>query len=137
MIVQSYLFFEGRCEEALEFYKKALGAKVGMLMHYSDNPDPNSCPATIPADKIMHTDFSIGETQIMASDGMASGAPKFQGFALTINAPDPAAAEKYFNALADGGRIEMPLTPTFFSPMFGMVADRFGVMWMVIVPQEM
>jgi PhnB protein len=135
MKVQPYLFFDGRCEEAIEFYKKTLGAKDVTIMRYKDSPepqDPNMC-APGNEEKVMHSNFTIGNTQLMASDGFAKGQPKFEGFSLSYSAPDEATAERVFAALADGGQVQMPLTKTFFSPRFGMVADRFGVSWMVIV----
>jgi PhnB protein len=137
MKVQPYVFFDGRCEEALEFYKKAVGAKVGALMRYSDSPEPMP-PGMIPPgaeNKVMHCNFDIGDTQIMASDGNCLGKAKFEGFALTYNAADEAEADRVFAALGDGGQVRMPLTKTFFSKRFGMLADRFGVGWMVIIPQ--
>ena len=137
MQVQSYLFFDGRCEEALEFYKKTLGAQVDMLMRFKESPEPqppDMCPPGS-ENKIMHASFRIGDTAVMASDGRAQGKPKFEGFALSISAKDEAEAERLFAALADGGKVQMPLTKTFFSPRFGMVADRFGVGWMVLVPR--
>ncbi len=133
MQVQPYLFFNGRCEEALEFYRKALGAEVEMLMRFKDSPDPPP-PGVVPPgseNKVMHTSFRIGETTVMASDGCASGESGFQGFSLSISAPDAAAADRMFKALADGGQVQMPLGKTFWSPCFGMLADRFGVGWMV------
>lgn len=136
MSVQPYLFFEGRCEEAVEFYRKALGATVEMVMRYRDSPEPPP-PDKVPpgsADKVMHAAFRIGETTVMASDGFCSGKPSFQGFSLSITAQSEAEADRLFAALADGGAVHMPLARTFFSPRFGMVADRFGVSWMVIVP---
>lgn len=136
MQVQPYLFFDGRCEEAIEFYRKALDAEVTMLMHYKDSPEPHE-PGMIPPgaeNKVMHASFRVGETTVMASDGRCQGQPKFQGFALSLAASDEAEAERLFTALADGGQVQMPLTKTFFSSRFGMVADRFGVGWMVIVP---
>jgi len=136
MQVQPYLCFEGRCEEALEFYRKALGAKVEMLMRFKESPDPNMCPAGASGDKVLHSSFTIGDTQVMASDGRCTGKPSFEGIALSITAPGEANAEKLFAALADGGQVQMPLAKTFFSPRFGMVADRFGVSWMVIVPPQ-
>ena len=132
MVVQPYLFFEGRCEEAIEFYKKALGAEVTMLMRYKESPEPAQAPPGS-ADKIMHAAFRIGETTVMASDGYCKGKPSFQGVSLSITAPDVARADKMFAALAVGGQVHQPLTKTFFSPRFGMVADRFGVGWMIIV----
>ncbi|MCZ8256486.1 MAG: VOC family protein [Polaromonas sp.] len=141
MIVQPYLFFNGRCEEALEFYRKALGAQVTMLMRFKENPDSmaEGCaggPSPDP-DSVMHASFKIGETEVMASDGMGGGKAEFKGFSLSISAPSDAEAKRLFNALADGGKIEMPMDKTFFASSFGMVADRFGVSWMVINPLPM
>jgi PhnB protein len=133
--VQPYLFFNGRCEEALEFYRKALGAKITIMMRYKESPDPAAAHGA--GDKIMHANISIGETQIMASDGRGDEGPNFQGFALTINAPHEAEAERLFAALADGGEVQTPLTKTFYSPRFGMVTDRFGVLWMILTAAEM
>jgi PhnB protein len=132
MQVQPYLFFDGRAAEALDFYKQAIGAKVKMQMRWKDGPDQSLCtPAN--AEKIMHAQFEIGETTIMASDGRNSGAPKFDGFALTIAANSEAEADKLFGALGEGGQVTMPLGKTFFSKRFGMLADKFGVHWMIIV----
>ncbi len=134
MQVQPYLFFDGRCDEALEFYKKAVGAKVGMLMRFKDSPDPTMCnPGS--ENKVMHSQFQIGDTTVLASDGRNQGQPKFDGFALTIAATDEAEADKIFAALSDGGKVTMPMTKTFFSPRFGMLADKFGVGWMILVAQ--
>jgi len=134
MKVQPYLFFDGRCEEALKFYQKVLGAQVIMQMRFKDSPEPPSADCgPIPGDKIMHVSFRIGETEIMASDGRNTGKPNFQGFALSITAPTESDADRIFTNLAEGGQIQMPLTKTFFSPKFGMCADKFGVSWMVLV----
>jgi PhnB protein len=135
MQVQSYLFFDGRCEEAIEFYKKALGAKVDMLMRFKDSPEPAKEGMCAPGsdNKVMHASLHIGDTRVMASDGRCQGKPVFQGFALSLDAKTEAEADRLFKALADGGQVQMPLGKTFFSPRFGMVADRFGVSWMVIV----
>lgn len=135
MATQPYLFFEGKAEEAFEFYKKALGAEVTMLMRFKESPDPSMC-APGAGDKVMHSSFTIGESTVMASDGRSTGKPVFQGFALSINARNGAEAERLFAALGEGGQVQMPLAKTFFSPSFGMVADRFGVPWMVIVLPE-
>jgi PhnB protein len=137
--VQAYLFFDGRCEEALEFYKSALGAKVDMMMRFKESPDPVPAGQCAPNsdDKIMHSAFRIGDTLVMASDGMAGGKPEFKGFSLSVSAADEKEADKYFNALGKGGQVVMPLGKTFFSPRFGMVTDKFGVGWMVLVPGSM
>lgn len=137
-IIQPYLFFDGKCEEALEFYKHALDASVTMLMRFQDSPEPPK-PGCAPADlnKVMHAQFQIGETVVMASDGRATGNPKFEGFALSLSLPTPAAVEKAFNALAAGGKVEMPLAKTFFSANFGMDVDKFGVFWMVLVTPDL
>jgi PhnB protein len=132
MHVQPYLMFDGRCEEALDFYKTAVGAEVEMLMRWKDSPDKSMCsPGN--EDKVMHAQFKVGDTTLMASDGRCMGKPDFQGFALTLNAKDEAEADRLFNALADGGQVQMPMEKTFFSPRFGMAADKFGVGWMVLV----
>jgi PhnB protein len=139
MPIQPYLFFDGRCEEALDFYKRALGAEVTMLMRFKDAPEPPPADK-MPAgseNKVMHSSFRVGDSEIMASDGYCMGQPSFQGFGLSLPAKDEAQAEKFFTALSDGGQVQQPLTKTFFSPRFGMVADRFGITWMVIVPQPM
>lgn len=134
MKVQSYLFFEGRCEEALEFYKQAVGAQVDMLMRYKDSPEPQPEGMLPPGSEnwIMYSSLRIGETVLMASDDCRNQ-PKFQGFALSLTVKDEALAQRYFDALADGGSVHMPLSKTFFSPAFGMLADRFGMSWMVMV----
>jgi PhnB protein len=137
MHVQSYLFFDGRCEEAVEFYRKALGAKVEMLMRFKESPDPPP-PGMVPPnfdDKIMHTSFRIGDTVVMASDGCTDGKTNFKGFSLSLAVAKEADADRYFNALADGGVVQMPLGKTFWSPRFGMLTDRFGVGWMINVVQ--
>jgi len=137
MQAQPYLFFDGRCEEALDFYKSKLGAKVEMMMRFKDAPQPQQ-PGMVPPgaeNKVMHASFRIGDTALFASDGRCQGKPSFQGFALSLNAANEAEADKLFNALGDGGQVQMPMGKTFFSPRFGMVADRFGVGWMVIVMQ--
>lgn len=139
MAIQPYLFFEGRADEAIEFYKNALGAEVVMLMRYKDGP-PGACPdGTVPpADKVMHATLKIGDAIVLLSDGQSSGKPNFQGFGLSLECRTPADVERTFNALlAGGGSVTMPVSKTFFSPAFGMVFDRFGIHWMVIVPQHM
>ena len=136
MMVQPYLFFDGRTEEALAFYNSALGAEVISVLRYKDCPDSPPPGMIKPGseDKVMHSSFRIGEMVVMASDGSCAGKPSFQGFSLAISVADAAEADRVFSALADGGQVQMPLGKTFFSPRFGMVADRFGVAWMVIVP---
>jgi PhnB protein len=136
MQTQIYLFFDGRLDEALEFYKKTLGVEVEMLMRFKDNPEaakhPESCPPGS-EDKIMHSCFKLGDQRVMASDGHAKGNPEFKGFALSLAVKTEAEADKVFAALGSGGKVEMPLGKTFFSPKFGMVQDKFGVGWMVLV----
>ena len=132
MQVQPYLFFNGRCEEAVEFYRQALGAEVTMLMRFKDSPDPPP-PGTMPPgseDKVMHANLRLGDTQVMVSDGQCAGQPSFQGFALSISVTSVAEAERLSSALAEGGQVQMPLATTFWSPRFGMVTDRFGISWM-------
>jgi PhnB protein len=135
MQVQPYLFFEGRCEEALEFYRKALDAQVDMLMRFEESPEAPPPGAVAPGseDKVMHASFRVGDSTLMASDGGCSGRSGFQGITLSLNLADSAEAERRFRALAAGGEVQMPLGATFWSPAFGMVVDRFGVSWMVNV----
>jgi PhnB protein len=136
MAIEPYLFFNGCCEEAIEFYKKALGAEVLMTMRYKDSPEPPP-PGMVPAgwdNKIMHTTLRIGDASLMASDGCSDG-PNFKGFSLSLTAANEADAGRKFAALSEGGEVQMALGKTFWSPCFGMVTDRFGVGWMVSVPQ--
>jgi PhnB protein len=131
MNVQPYIFFEGRCDEALAFYRTTLGAEVTELVRYRENPDGTCAPGT--EDKVMHCSFSIGDTTVWASDGRCTGRPNFKGFSLAITVPTEAEAERFFAALSDGGEVQMPLAKTFFSPLFGMTHDPFGILWMVLV----
>lgn len=136
MQVQPYLLFDGRCEEAVEFYRRTLGAEAVTVLRWKDMPNPQG--GAVPpdrADKIMHAQLRIGDSEVMASDGECGGAPQFSGFSLALKAADPGEAQRLFAALAEGGQVRMPLSPTFFSPAFGMLTDRFGVSWMVHVPQ--
>ncbi|SPE57110.1 3-demethylubiquinone-9 3-methyltransferase [Verrucomicrobia bacterium] len=137
-VIQPYLFFNGRCEQAVEFYRKALGAEVQMMMRYKESPEPPP-PGRVPSgfeNKIMHASVRIGETVVMASDGCSAEKPKFEGFSLALSVANEAEADRVFAALADGGQVRMPLSKTFWSPRFGMVEDRFGVGWMVSVPGQ-
>jgi PhnB protein len=134
MNVQPYLFFDGRCEEAIEFYRKALGAEVTQLMRFKDGPEPQQ-EGMVPPDsgnKIMHATLKVGDSNVMASDGRCLGKPNFDGFSLSLTAANESDAERLFKALADGGTVHQPLIKTFFASRFGMVADRFGVQWMVL-----
>jgi PhnB protein len=135
MTIQPYLNFDGRCEEAVEFYKKALGAEVEMMPRFKDNPEPPSaeCPMPADPDKVMHTSLRIVETVIMASDCECTGKPEFKGISLALTVSDEAEADRSFGALADSGQVLMPMGKTFFSPKFGMVADKFGISWMIMV----
>ncbi|NUM55836.1 MAG: VOC family protein [Candidatus Hydrogenedentes bacterium] len=135
MRVQAYMDFNGRCDEAIAFYEKTLGAKVVMLMRYKDSPDPNACAAGT-GDKVMHSCIQIGETQLFASDGRNSGQTNFAGIMLSLGVTNDADAEKCFAALSEGGNVFMPMGPTFFASKFGMLTDKFGVHWMVINPLE-
>lgn len=133
--VQTYLFFNGRCEEAMAFYRKALGAEVEMMMRFKDSPEPHQ-PGMVPPgseNKIMHCSFRIGATTLMASDGCSAESAKFEGFSLSLTVADEAEANRVFAALSEGGQVRMPLGKTFWSPCFGMVQDRFGIGWMVSV----
>jgi PhnB protein len=136
--VQAYLFFQGYCDEALEFYRRALGAEVITLMRYKDSPEPIP-PGMIPPgweSKVMHSSFRIGETTVMASDGRSAGKPQFGGFSLTLIVATVAEADRVFAALTEGGQVQMPLAKTFYSPRFGMLSDRFGVGWMIMAAPQ-
>ncbi len=136
-IIEPYLFFGGRCEEALEFYGKSLGAQVLMVMRYSDSPEPQQ-PGFLPPgfeNKVMHASFRVGKSVVMASDGCDEGA-KFEGFSLSISLPTAEDCERVFAALSEGGQVRMPLAKTFWSPSFGMLADKFGIGWMVTVEAQ-
>jgi PhnB protein len=139
MPVQPYLFFNGRCDEAIEFYRNTLGAEIIMLMRFKDSPEPHQ-PGSVPPgaeNKVMHASLRIADTTVLVSDGQCMGEPDFRGFALSLTVSGEAEAERLFASVGDGGKVQMPLTKTFFSPCFGMVADRFGVSWMIYVaPQE-
>jgi PhnB protein len=140
MSIQPYLFFEGRADEAIAFYGKALGAEVTMRMTYGESPEGDGeCPGGMkpPADKVMHAGLRIGGTELGLSDGMCSGKPDFKGISLTLVCADDAEARRRFDALADGGEVNMPLGESFFATAFGMLVDRFGVGWMVMVPKAM
>jgi PhnB protein len=135
MKIEPYLFFNGRCEEAIDFYKKALGAEVVMLMRFKESPEPPQ-PGMVPPgceEKVMHASLRVGDTMVLASDGRCTGKPEFEGFCLSITVADEAEAEQKFSALAEGGQVQMPLAKTFWSPRFGMLADRFGLGWMISV----
>jgi PhnB protein len=133
--LQPYLNFNGRCEEALEFYRNALGAQVDVVMRFKDNPEPpqpGMCPPGAD-NKVMHSSFRVGNNQLMASDCRCEGQPNFQGFSLSVTVSNPTEADRLFAALEKGGQVQMPLGKTFFSPRFGVVADRFGLSWMIYV----
>jgi PhnB protein len=138
MHVQPYLNFDGRCEEAITFYRETLGAEVEMLLRFKENPDAGKGGAGCagpqpPGEKIMHSCLRFGDTRVMASDGYCQGKPNFQGISLSLSVKSAADADRLFGRLSDGGQVQVPLMKTFFSPSFGMVADRFGVSWMVVV----
>jgi PhnB protein len=138
MQTQIYLFFDGRTDEALAFYKKILGIEVEMLMRFKDAPGPDdpNCPPPPKPDAVMHSSFKLGGQSIMASDGHCGGNPEFKGFSLSLAVKSEAEAERLFAALSDGGQVTQPLIQTFFSPKFGMLQDKFGVNWMVLVSQQ-
>ncbi len=131
--VQPYLFFGGRCEEAIEFYREALGAQIERLVRFNEAPEPQHEMPECFQDKIMHVSLRIGDTLLMASDGRCEGPATFEGFSLSITVPDEGEAERIFAALSDGGLVTMALEKTFWSPKFGMLQDKFGVGWMVSV----
>jgi PhnB protein len=133
--IEPYLFFDGRCEEATEFYRAAIGAEVLMQLRFKDSPEPAQ-PGMLPPgseNKIMHSTLRVGESTFHASDGQCQGGASFEGFSLSLTVPDEAEADRVFAALSEGGKVVMPLGKTFWSPKFGMLTDRFGVGWMIAV----
>jgi PhnB protein len=135
MLVQPYLNYDGKCEEAIKFYQGAVGAEVIMLMRFKDSPEPpppSAGPAPSP-EKVLHAAFKIGDSTVLASDGHCQGRESFKGFSLSLTVPDEAGADRAFRSLSQGGQVTLPLTKTFFSPKFGMLTDRFGLGWMVYV----
>jgi PhnB protein len=138
MPIEPYLFFNGRCDEAIELYQKALGAEIEMILRFGESPDPVPEGKLPPGfeNKVMHCSFKVGDARVMASDGMREDKREFTGFSLSLTAADSAQAERWFNALSEGGKVEMPLGKTFFAEHFGMVDDKFGVSWMIIVPSD-
>jgi PhnB protein len=136
MYVQPYLFFNGRCEEAVQYYQQHLGAKLNAQMRYKEAPAGDGMAAKANPEHIMYCNFTLGDSVLMASDDCMNPDTRFQGFSLSLAVKDKAEADRAFAALADGGQVHCPLTQTFFSPCFGMVVDRFGVSWMVIIPQQ-
>jgi PhnB protein len=134
MNVQPYLSFEGRCDEAIEFYKTAIGAKVEMLMRFKEAPD-QSMMSPGSGEKVMHAALRAGDAMLLMSDGRCTGTTNFHGIALALSVPTEAEAERTFGALSEGGKVNMPLQKTFFSSRFGMLSDKFGVGWMVLVQQ--
>ena len=137
MDVQPYLSFEGRAQEALDFYKSAVGATVDVIMHFKDAPPEVQAQMSPDSrEKIMHAAFRLGDTQLFASDGRCTGKASFSGVSLTINAASNEEAEKLFGALGKGGQVTMPMSETFFAYRFGILADKFGVNWMILYPKN-
>ncbi len=138
MRVEPYLDFNGRCDEALEFYKKAIGAEVTFVMRFKDAPASHGPGTPTPGteNKVMHSSLRIGDTTVMATDGHCKGTLSFTGVSLSLSASTDAQAAKLFAGLSDGGKVYVPMSKTFFASSFGMVADRFGVMWMIIAGQQ-
>ncbi len=133
MKVQAYVTFGGRCEEALEFYRKSIGAEVTGLLRWKDSPDANMKGPPGYEEKVMNAAFRIGETELMADDGMGEQQAEFKGMTLAIEVANDAEAKRVFTALGDGGSVQMPLMKTFWTSSFGMLTDKFGVPWMVNV----
>lgn len=138
MPIEPYLFFNGRCDEAIAFYTRAMGAEASYLIRYRDSPEPPP-PGTLPPgfeDKVMHANLRIGDATVMMSDGNRNDGPQFQGFSLCLNLPDATAVHSAFTALSEGGQVVMPPGETFWSPCFGMLTDRFGLGWMLMVAEQ-
>src|SRR6266496_2504104 len=135
MQIDPYLMFDGRCQEAIDFYRQTLGAEVVMMMRFKENPSPQHNPPGI-GEKVMHANLRIGDSTVLCSDGKCTGKPKFEGVSLSLTVKNEAESDRCFKALSEGGQVQMPLAKTFFSPSFGMVADKFGVSWMVYVKPQ-
>ena len=136
MKVQAYITFGGRCEEALEFYKKSLGAEVTGVMRWKESRDKDMKAPPGYEEKVMNAAFRIGDTELMADDGMGESTPEFKGMTLAIETADDAEARRIFTALGEGGMVTMPLVKTFWTSSFGMLTDKFGVPWMVNVAAQ-
>jgi PhnB protein len=134
MRVLPYLYFNGHCEEAVEFYRQAVGAEVVTLTRFKDHPGTPTPEGA--CDKIMHADLRIGGESILASDGQCSGSTDFRGFSLSLATDTDGAAECLFGALSDGGHVQVPLMSTPFASRFGMVADRYGVLWTIAAHEQ-
>ena len=137
MKVQAYITFGGRCEEALEFYTKSIGAEVLGLHRWKDSPDKDMKGPPGYEEKVMNAIFRIGESDLMADDGMGETTSEFKGMTLAIEVDDDAEAKRVFTALGVGGKVTMPLAKTFWTSSFGMLTDKFGVPWMVNVAMPM
>lgn len=126
--VMPYITFQGNCEEALKFYKECLGGEILYMGRYGGSPMAGQAPD----DKIMHATLKVGDTHIMAADNMAPDPFAVGGnIALSVGTDDAGDAERMFNALAEGGRVTMPIAETFWAERFGMLTDKFGIDWMV------
>ncbi|HEY1503898.1 MAG TPA: VOC family protein [Stellaceae bacterium] len=130
MQTSPYLLFTGECESAFKFYETHLGGKILVMMKHAGTPAEGQVPVEW-NDKIMHGRIQLGDTVVMASDAPPGRQQKAQGFRLSLSFDKSAEAERAFNALADGGSVEMPFAKTFFAERFGMVTDRFGTPWMI------
>lgn len=129
--LDSYLFFDGQCAEAMRFYERTLGGKLEPIMKYADAPDANAC-APGAGDLVMHACLDLDGRKLMASDAPASHpAGKMGGFALSLNYASAEEARRTFDALSQGGSVTMPMQKTFWVESFGMLTDRFGTAWMV------
>ena len=128
--LDAYLFFDGVCAEAMRFYERTLGGKLDLITH-AESPVAGQTPPGS-ADRIMHARLATDNGSLMASDTMA-GQPYdgMHGFSLTLVYPTAADARRIFDALAQGGRVTMPIQKTFWAEAFGMLVDRFGTPWMV------
>ena len=132
MRVESYLFFKGQCEEAMNFYKDTVGLEVLFMMRFSESPDQSMTQPGM-EDKIMHASVKIGDTPLMMSDGDCNGEMEFKGSSLSIGLDNEDEAKRIFDAMSAGGTVTMPLMKTFWSPCFGMFKDKFGIDWMINV----
>ncbi|MEE3715362.1 glyoxalase/bleomycin resistance/extradiol dioxygenase family protein [Tumidithrix elongata RA019] len=135
MQLNPYLFFNGNCQEAFEFYEQCLGGKIAMKF-LNENAPPEGQMTEMPGEKIMHIRLEVGDWVLMGGDCPPQMFEESKGFRVNLAIDDPAESERIFHLLAENGTVQMPIQQTFWAFRFGMVTDRFGTPWMVNCEKE-